>query len=123
MTPSTLTYLLSGVLLNAVAQLLLKAATRQLGVLSPEQGDVVGMLTRIAAQPAIWLGLTCYALSVIAWIVTLSRTDVSIAYPFLSIGYVITALAAWSMFGESLTVSRIAAIGLICLGVILLYRS
>lgn len=123
MTPSTLSYLLAGVLLNAMAQLSLKMATQRLGVLSPEHGDVNAMLWRIAAQPAIWLGLACYAVSVLAWIVALSRTDVSLAYPFLSIGYVVTALAAWSLFGEALSPMRIAAIALICSGVVLLSRS
>lgn len=123
MTPSTLTYLLAGVLLNATAQLSLKMATHRLGVLSPEHGDLPAMLLRIAAQPAIWFGVACYAVSVLAWIVALSRTEVSLAYPFLSIGYVVTAVAAWSLLGETMSVTRIAAIALICSGVVLLSRS
>jgi multidrug transporter EmrE-like cation transporter len=123
MTPATLAYILSGVVLNAIAQLALKAATRRLGVLAPEHGALLDMGLRIAAQPAVWLGLICYAMSVVLWIVALSRTEVSVAYPFLSIGYVIAALVAWQYFGEALTTQRIAAIGLICAGVVLLYRS
>jgi len=123
MTPGTLIYVLAGVLLNAIAQLVLKAATRRLGVLSPEHGGLVDMGLRIVAQPAIWAGLLCYALSVVLWIVALSRTEVSVAYPFLSIGYVVVALAAWQFFGEALSTQRVAAIALICVGVVLLYRS
>ena len=123
MTPGTLAYVLSGVMLNAIAQLALKAAARQLGVLSPEHGEVFGIALRIAAQPAVWAGLFCYALSVGLWIVALSRADISVAYPFLSIGYVITAIAAWQLFGEALSAQRLAAIALICAGVALLYRS
>jgi multidrug transporter EmrE-like cation transporter len=123
MSPGTFAYILSGVLLNAIAQLALKAATRRLGVLSPEHGGLVDMGLSIAAQPAVWFGLACYALSVVVWIVALSRTEVSVAYPFLSIGYVVTALVAWQCFGETLNPQRIAAIGLICAGVVLLYRA
>ncbi|HEY4366243.1 MAG TPA: SMR family transporter [Steroidobacteraceae bacterium] len=123
MTPTTLAYLLSGVSLNAIAQLSLKAATRRLGILSPEHGGILDMGLRVAAQPAIWAGLACYALSVALWIVALSRTEVSVAYPFLSIGYVIATLAAWQFFGEPLSAQRLAAIALICGGVVLLYRS
>lgn len=123
MTPGTLAYVLAGVLLNAVAQLALKSATHRLGVLTPEHGGLVDMGMRIVAQPAVWAGLLCYALSVGFWIVALSRTDVSVAYPFLSIGYVIAALAAWQLFGEALSAQRVAAIALICVGVVLLYRS
>jgi multidrug transporter EmrE-like cation transporter len=123
MTPGTLAYVLTGVLLNAVAQLALKSATHRLGVLTPEHGGLVDMGMRIVAQPAVWAGLLCYALSVGFWIVALSRTDVSVAYPFLSIGYVIAALVAWQFFGEALSAQRVAAIALICVGVALLYRS
>jgi multidrug transporter EmrE-like cation transporter len=123
MTPATLAYVLSGVLLNAIAQLALKAATQRLGVLTPEPGALLDLGMRIMAQPAVWAGLLCYALSVLCWIVALSRTDVSVAYPFLSIGYVIAALAAWQLFGEVLSTQRVAAIALICTGVVLLSRS
>jgi multidrug transporter EmrE-like cation transporter len=123
MTPSTFAYILSGVLLNAIAQLALKAATRPLGQLIPERGAIIDMGLRIIAQPAIWLGLVCYGLSVVLWIIALSRTEVSVAYPFLSIGYVIAALVAWQFFGEALTTQKLAAIGLICAGVVLLYRA
>lgn len=123
MTRSTLAYLLAGVLLNAIAQLALKAATRRLGVLTPDYDNVVGIGLRVMAQPAVWAGLFCYVLSVALWIVALSRTDVSVAYPFLSLGYAVTAFAAWPLFGETLSLQRLAAISVICIGVVLLSRS
>ncbi len=60
-----------------------------------------------------WIGLFCYAISVVIWILALSRVDVSIAYPMLSIGYIVNALAAWALFGEALTVSRAVGIAVI----------
>jgi multidrug transporter EmrE-like cation transporter len=68
-------------------------------------------------------GLACYAVSVVIWIVALSRVEVSIAYPMLSAGYVVTAIAGWLLFGEALTPLRLAAIGLIILGVCVLAAS
>ncbi len=57
------------------------------------------------------------------WILALSRVDVSVAYPMLSVGYVVNALAAWLLFSEAVTVSRAAGIGIIILGVWLVARS
>ncbi|HEX7418092.1 MAG TPA: SMR family transporter, partial [Steroidobacteraceae bacterium] len=74
-------------------------------------------------QPLIWLGLVCYAVSVLVWIVTLSRVDVSLAYPFLSLGYVVNALAAYYLFGENLNAQRLIAIAVICVGVYVLAKS
>jgi multidrug transporter EmrE-like cation transporter len=68
-------------------------------------------------------GLACYVVSVALWIVALSRVDVSIAYPMLSIGYVVNAFAAWYLFGEALTPLRLTGIAVIVLGVFLISRS
>ncbi|WP_049018991.1 EamA family transporter, partial [Burkholderia multivorans] len=62
-------------------------------------------------------------LSVVVWIVGLSRVDVSIAYPMLSLGYVVNAFAAWYLFGEVLSVQRLVGIGIILIGVLVLARS
>jgi len=61
--------------------------------------------------------------SVGVWIVGLSRVDVSIAYPMLSLGYVVNAFAAWYLFGEVLSVQRLVGIGIILVGVFVLARS
>jgi multidrug transporter EmrE-like cation transporter len=57
------------------------------------------------------------------WILALSRVEVSIAYPMLSIGYVVNAIAAWMLFGEDLNMARVAGIGVIIVGVWLVARS
>lgn len=116
-------YLFSGVLLNAIAQLALKAATNRLGTVSLVLDTLIPTALRVAAQPFIWLGLGCYAVSVAVWIAALSRVPVSLAYPFLSLGYVVNAFAAWYLFGESLNAQKLVAVGVIVLGVWLLARS
>jgi multidrug transporter EmrE-like cation transporter len=49
--------------------------------------------------------------------------DVSIAYPMLSIGYVVNAVIAWQLFGEALTAGRMGGIAIILVGVVVLARS
>ena len=53
----------------------------------------------------------------------LSRVPVSIAYPMLSIGYIVNAVAAWYLFGEALSAMKLAGIGVIVLGVFMVARS
>jgi multidrug transporter EmrE-like cation transporter len=115
--------LLCGVLLNAAAQLLLKAATRHSGELVGDSGRIswVSVMHLLSAVP-LWFGLACYAVSLIVWLGALSRVPVSLAYPMLSIGYVVNAFAAALLFGEALTAGKLAAIGLICAGVFMLAR-
>jgi multidrug transporter EmrE-like cation transporter len=111
--------ILTGVLLNAIAQLALKASVNEMGALQPS----LQVATQLAVQPWLWVGLICYGISVIVWILALSRVDVSIAYPMLSIGYVVNAVAAWQLFGEALGPGRILGMGVIIVGVIILARS
>ena len=123
MTWIALSFLLTGVLLNAGAQLLLKAGTNVLGVITLTTDNWPAQFGRMALEPHIVGGLACYAVSVIVWIIGLSRVPVSIAYPMLSLGYVINAVAAHYLLGESVTLARWLGIGFIVIGVWLVARS
>jgi multidrug transporter EmrE-like cation transporter len=113
---------LTGVLLNAAAQLLLKAGTNAFGVIGLDRAHLIVSGFRIVTEPHVLAGLTCYVFSVAIWIAALSRVSVSIAYPMLSIGYVVNALAAWYLFGEPLTPSKLGGIAAIIVGVVLVAR-
>lgn len=123
MSLSTFALILTGVLLNACAQLLLKAGTRAVGAITLQADTLLPTMLKVATQLPIIGGLACYVISVAVWIVGLSRVDVSVAYPMLSLGYVVNALAAWYLFGEALSAQRLIAIGVILIGVYLIARS
>lgn len=123
MTSVSFFLILSGVLLNAVAQLLLKVGANHLGHFDFTWDNLVPMAWKMATQWSIFAGLVCYALSVVVWIMALTRVPVSQAYPLLSIGYVVTALIAWAFLGESLGSMRLGGIAVILLGVYLVAHS
>ncbi len=114
---------LFGVLLNAAAQLLLKAGTNAVGHFEFSAANVLPIGWKVATQPYVIGGLSCYVVSVVVWILALSRVEVSIAYPMLSIGYVVNAVAAYFLFGEAVGVQRLVGIGIIVLGVYVVARS
>ncbi|HSN20397.1 MAG TPA: SMR family transporter [Usitatibacter sp.] len=123
MTPLTFSLVLAGVLLNAAAQLLLKAGTNRVGEFAFSLSNVVPVGAKLALSPYIAGGLGCYVVSVVVWILALSRVPVSVAYPMLSIGYIVNALAAWALFGESLAPQKLVGIAFIVVGVFLVARS
>ena len=123
MTLGTFALILTGVMLNAGAQLLLKAGVQPLGALSVGWDTLLPTAIRVISQWPIIAGLACYVVSVGVWIVGLSRVEVSLAYPMLSMGYVVNALAAWWLFGESLGPMRWAGMMLILAGVLVMSRS
>ncbi|HZX28802.1 MAG TPA: EamA family transporter [Telluria sp.] len=123
MNLATFGFIISGVLLNALAQLLLKAGTNAVGAIHLTADNWFQTGLKLATQLPILGGLACYAVSLVVWIIGLSRTDVTLAYPMLSLGYVVSAVGAWAFLGETVSPQRLLAILVIVAGVALLARS
>ena len=123
MRSADLALILTGVMLNAAAQLLLKVGARAIADVGFTLANAGTLAERLAFNPPILAGLLCYAISVVVWILALARVEVSVAYPMLSIGYVVTAVVAWLLFGEQLSAARLGGIGVIIVGVWLVARS
>lgn len=115
--------ILLGVLLNAGAQLMLKAGMTQIGHFDFSVANLLPIGVKVMANPPIVTGLAMYVISVGVWLLVLSRVQVSYAYPMLSIGYVVNALAAYYLFGEPLSSVRMLGIFIIIAGVYLVARS
>lgn len=111
-----------GVMLNAAAQLLLKAGTRTIGQFEFSAANIWPIGWSMATNPHIVGGLSCYVVSVVVWIMALSRVEVSIAYPMLSLGYIVNAFFAWYLFGEAVTPTRLVGMGVIIVGVYLVAK-
>ena len=123
MNAISLSLLMTGVLLNAGAQLLLKAGTNSVGAFEYSAANIIPIGWKLATEPHIIGGLGCYVISVVVWIMALSRVEVSIAYPLLSVGYVVNAIAAYYLFGEAVTPMRLTGIAIIIVGVWVVARS
>jgi multidrug transporter EmrE-like cation transporter len=112
-----------GVLLNAAAQLVLKQGMLNIGYFDFRLKNLSHIFNAAMLSPYILTGLLCYAVSVVIWLMVLSRVEVSYAYPLLSIGYIVTAFAGWHFFNESITITRWAGILVICFGVWLITKT
>ena len=116
--------ILGSVTLNALAQVFLKLGmgTAEL----PAQwtaGEAFRLVLWAALNPWIVAGLASYALSILVWMYVLAYNEVSYAYPFLSIGFVLVTMMGWWIFDDSLSLQRILGISLICLGVVMVSRT
>jgi multidrug transporter EmrE-like cation transporter len=112
-----------GVMLNAGAQLLIKAGTNAVGYFEFSRDNILPIGWKLATEWHILSALCCYGLSVVVWILALSRVQVSIAYPMLSLGYVVNAVAAWFLFNEAFNLPKVLGIGVIILGVIIISKA
>lgn len=115
--------ILVGVLLNTVAQLCLKKGMMIIGDVALDVNAIMTMLPRAAVNFYVISGMACYVLSFGVWLIVLSKVDVSLAYPLLSIGYIVTAVIGCYYMEETLSMYKILGIGTICLGTGLLFKS
>jgi multidrug transporter EmrE-like cation transporter len=99
----------------------------KLGVSHPGATDATSnlgsLLFLILRSPYILLGLGLYGVGALAWIAVLARLDLSIAYPFLALNFVLVALVSYAALGESIPILRWMGILVICAGIFLVARS
>ncbi|GAB5606195.1 EamA family transporter [Sideroxyarcus sp. TK5] len=112
-----------GVMLNAAAQILMKAGTNAIGHFEFSLANVIPVGWKLATEWHIVTALFCYGISVVVWILALSRVPVSIAFPMLSMAYVVNAVAAKYLLGEDFNVTKLVGMGVIIIGVIIISRA
>lgn len=122
MTPSVFLLALVSISLNAFAQIALRKTMLSIGSLSTA-GGLLNFGSSLLLSPWFIGGIFCYVLSVGIWMAVLGRVEVSLAYPLLSIGYIITATIAYFFLKEDLNAMRIIGIACICVGIIFISRS
>ena len=120
MSLNSLILILASVTLSAVAQVAFK-----FGVSSdPGQAAraILGPLAKLMTL-GVLVGLGLYAVGTILWLTALERVDLSQAYPFAGVGFALTTLAGWWLFGDALSAERLTGIALVIIGIILVARS
>jgi len=121
--PVVLVLILLDVMLNVTGQLSLKYGMSRIGNFSLSLSALPPVFVKAATNLPVLFGLFCYGLGFLVWLIVLSKAEVSYAYPLISLGYVLTAILAWLMFGEALNENRLVGILVICLGVFLIARN
>ena len=116
---SNFIFIISSVLLNAFAQILLKAGMKQFGNIDLKN-NIMNTCISIAFNPYIISGFIAYGVSILLWLWVLSKVDVSLAYPFQALGYIVVTILAWIIFQENISYIRIMALIFITIGLIIL---
>jgi multidrug transporter EmrE-like cation transporter len=93
-------YILISVLGSAVGQLLLKKGMNSMGPVTLGVKQLPSIFWQMATNPNVFIGLTIYLIGTVFWLAALSRVDLSLAYPFASISYVVMLVGSWMMFDE-----------------------
>jgi len=114
---NALGYILVSGIFGVTAQLILKRAVVALGPLTLRPDTLPSVALALVLSPLVILGLAVYVTGTFFWLVALSRTDLSYAYPFASLNYVLVLISSWWLLGEQPSLPRIIGVVVICFGV------
>lgn len=118
-----ITYILVAVLASAAGQVLLKKGMLTLGALTISPSQLAGILWRMGTNPYVIVGLAIYVSGTVFWLAALSRVDLSYAYPFASLSYVVMLIVSWQVFNENISLLRLLGTLVVGVGVLLISRS
>lgn len=112
--------ILFSVIVAAVAQLTLKHGMNQVvGHGGPlDLARPVATARRVLSNASVWLGLLIFVVSAATWVVVLSKTSLSFAYPFVSITYVVILLFDGWVLHEGVPGPRWLGVALIVSGIL-----
>ena len=116
-------FIVATVVLNAASQLLMKTGMNRVGQAEFSASHIWGMALAALTNPFILLGLTTMTISMGTHLLSLSRFDVSFAFPFISLAYVVVAVWGYAVLGENVNLTRMLGILTIILGTALIARS
>lgn len=123
MNKATFALILASVFLSSLAQIILKGGMSSNAVLESLAGGFRwAAIGSVAATPLVWIGLGIYFASALIWLLVLARVDVSLAYPFVGLGFIMTMILGWMIHGDVLNPARIVGTLLITAGVAVLGR-
>lgn len=114
---STLGLIFLSVTLSALAQISLKIGVTAASGRAGMAKGVVESVLAVATNGHALIGLGLYGASMIVWMGVLAKIDVSQAYPFVGIGFVLTMVLGNQMLGESISLLRLLGTLMVVAGV------
>jgi multidrug transporter EmrE-like cation transporter len=94
----------------------------QIGAISFGGGAVLRILPAMLSNGFLLLSFLCYGFSIIIWLLVLSRVEVSFAYAFSSLGYILVTVMGVLILKEHISALRIVGIVIVCAGIILVAK-
>lgn len=120
--PLNYLYIIATILFTVYGQLILKWRIAKFGPLPSDTYDKLKFLVLLLFDPAIFSGFAAAFLASLAWMAAMTKFDLSHAYPFMSLNFVVVLLLSGWLLSEPLTLQKVFGVGLIVLGTVVAAR-
>ncbi|MDR2386832.1 MAG: hypothetical protein LBE80_04505 [Deltaproteobacteria bacterium] len=112
-------YLFSAIFLAGLSQIIIRWQMTRVGLLPTILSQKIYFFLGLLLNPWIVVAIISTLISALCWLVTLTKFELSYAYPFTSVLYLYMLLAGYFLFGDLLTVKKIMGTLVIVFGVYL----
>jgi multidrug transporter EmrE-like cation transporter len=116
-------YIAGCIVLTVAGQLILKWRVSLAGHLPPDPFAKLVFLLRLMFTPWMIAGFFAAFLAGLCWTAAMTKFELSYAYPFMSLAFVLVFLASVVLFGESVSWGKVAGLALIVAGIVVTSRS
>ncbi|OQK16037.1 hypothetical protein AU255_13055 [Methyloprofundus sedimenti] len=115
--------ILLSLLMSSTAHVVLKKGMMTHALIAEKPDGIIGLIWTVGTNPWVLGGMFLHVSALVVWLWALSKVDISFAYPFLALGYVLVSSMAWLWLGEELTPMRLRGMGIIIIGVLVLAKA
>ena len=123
MALSNISIILLSILMSSTAHIFLKKGMMAHALNTVKSDGIFGLVWTVGTNPWIMGGMFLHVSALVVWLWALSKVDISFAYPFLALGYVLVSAMAWFWLGEELNLMKILGMGIIIVGILVLARA
>ena len=116
-------YILATLLFAVYSQLVMRWQVSLAGPLPADLGGKAGYVAGLLLNPWVISGLVATFLSGVAWMMAMTKFEISYAYPFIGLNFVLVPAAGVLLFGEGMSVPKLAGTALVVLGIVVIARS
>lgn len=120
---NNISIILLSILMSSTAHIFLKKGMMTYALNGVKSAGIVGLVWNVGTNPWVMGGMALHVSALVVWLWALSKVDISFAYPFLALGYVLVSAMAWFWLGEELSSMKILGMGIIIIGILVLARA
>lgn len=115
--------ILLSILMSSTAHIFLKKGMMTHALTATKPHGLTNLVWTIGTNTWVLGGMFLHVSALIVWLWALSKVDISFAYPFLALGYVLVSTMAWFWLGEELSPTRCLGIGIVIIGIFVLAKA
>jgi uncharacterized membrane protein len=115
-------YILLTIVFTVYGQLILKWRVRDVGDLPAHLSDKAKVLLDLIFDPWIISGFLAAVLASLTWMAAMTKFDLSHAYPFMALNFVVVLALSSCLLGETVSLQKIIGVALICIGTVVAAR-